>query len=173
MTGTANSTTKNAGRHGKGTEEKGQVMPAVLSPHGMNFWTPQTRDTEKKCISPYYYADTKLQGFRASHWMTGSCTQDYGSMTLMPLSGRLKCRPENRASTFSHSGETSTPAYYSVELEDYNIHAEMTGKSRAAIFRFTYRSGDPAYLVVHPNSDEGEGFIEIDTLKNEIRGYNP
>ena len=49
----------------------------------------------------------------------------------------------------------------------------MTGRSRSAIFRFTYDSEGDAYLVVNPNSDEGEGFIEIDTIKQEIRGYNP
>ena len=49
----------------------------------------------------------------------------------------------------------------------------MTGKSRSAIFRFTYSEQGDAYLVVNPNSDEGEGFIEIDTVRHEIRGYNP
>ena len=68
-------------------------LPAVLEPNGMNFWTAQTRDTEQKCIAPYYYADSLLQGFRNSHWIVGGCTQDYGSMTLMPLFGTLRCQP--------------------------------------------------------------------------------
>lgn len=42
----------------------------------------------------------------------------------------------------------------------------MTGCSRSAIFRFTYQKEGKAYLVVNPNSDEGEGYIEIDTLQN-------
>ena len=67
--GTAASTTRTAGLFGKGSEEYGQTLPAVLEPNGMNFWTPQTRDTEQKCVAPYYYADTLLQGFRASHWI--------------------------------------------------------------------------------------------------------
>lgn len=83
--GTAPSVTHTAGLFGKNTEEYGQTLPAVLEPNGMNFWTPQTRDTEEKCIAPYYYADSLLQGFRNSHWIVGGCTQDYGSMTLMPL----------------------------------------------------------------------------------------
>ena len=49
----------------------------------------------------------------------------------------------------------------------------MTGRSRAAIFRFTYEQKGNAYLVVNPNSDEGEGYIEIDTLNRRIYGYNP
>lgn len=49
----------------------------------------------------------------------------------------------------------------------------MTGRSRSAIFRFTYNQPEDAYLIVNPNSDEGEGYIEIDTIKKQIRGYNP
>lgn len=171
--GTAPSVTKTAGVFGKKTEEFGQTLPAVLEPNGMNFWTPQTRDTEKKCVAPYYYKDSLMQGFRNSHWIVGGCTQDYGSMTLMPLAGELKCQPVDRASFFSHDDEVATPSYYSAHLKDYNIQAEMTGRSRSAIFRFTYNDEGEGCLVVNPNSDEGEGFIEIDTLRKEIRGYNP
>lgn len=171
--GTAASNTHTAGLFGKGTEEYGQTLPAVLEPNGMNFWTPQTQDTEQKCIAPYYYKDTLLQGFRNSHWIVGGCTQDYGSMTLMPLWGSLRTAPTARATRFDHAGEQATPACYTVALPDEGILAEMTGRSRSAIFRFTYRKAGKAYLVVNPNSDEGKGFIEIDTANNVIRGCNP
>ena len=171
--GTAASITKQAGRFGKGSEEYAQTIPSVLEPNGMNFWTPQTRDSEAKCIAPYYYQDSLLQGFRNSHWISGGCTQDYGSMTLMPLFGTLRTDPEKRGSVFFHDHEIATPSYYSTFLESYGIKAEMTGRSRSAIFRFTYNDQGEAFLVVNPNSDEGEGFIEIDTVRQEIRGYNP
>lgn len=123
-------------------------------------WTPQTQDTEAKCKAPYYYKDTKIQGFRNSHWIVGGCTQDYGSMTLMPVSGTLKYLPQDRGSLFSHQEETATPAYYSVLLKDYSIFAEMTGRSRSAIFRFTYNQPEDAYLIVNPNSDEGKDILK-------------
>ena len=170
--GTAPSLTKTAGLFGKKTEEFGQCIPAVLEPHGMNFWTPQTRDTERKCVSPYYYNDTTLQGFRNSHWLVGGCTQDYGSMTLMPLYGTLRTSPQARASRTDHAYEISTPAYYSNRLLSEGITAELTGRSRAAIFRFTYDNAGDAYLVVNPNSDEAMGHVEIDTINNRITGYN-
>ena len=171
--GTAPSETLSAGIFGKKTEEFGQCLPAVLVPHGMNFWTPQTRDTEKKCVAPYCYRDSLLQGFRNSHWIVGGCTQDYGSMTLMPLSGTLRLTPQVRASRVSHDNEVSTPAYYRNRLIDENITAEMTGTSRAGIFRFTYDNGGDAYVVVNPNSDEAQGFVEVDPEHRQIRGYNP
>lgn len=158
---------------GKGTEELGQTLPAVLEPNGMNFWTPQTRDTEQKCIAPYYYTDSLFQGFRNSHWIVGGCTQDYGTMTIMPEFGKLRTSPDLRGSVIDRNSEISRPDYYSVTLPDDNVKAEMTATSRAAIFRFTYSETGDAFLVVNPNSDEGQGFIEIDTLKREIRGFNP
>ncbi len=60
-TGTAPSATHTAELFGKNTEEYGQTLPAVLEPNGMNFWTPQTQDTEAKCKAPYYYKDTKTR----------------------------------------------------------------------------------------------------------------
>lgn len=171
--GTAHAVTHTAGMFGKGTEELGQTLPAVLEPHGMNFWTPQTRDTERKCVAPYYYTDSLLQGFRNSHWITGGCTQDYGSMTLMPQYGPVRPHPVERATPIDRDSEKSTPAYYSVYLPAEHLTAEMTGRSRSAIFRFTYDTPGTGTLVVNHNSDEDQGFIAVDPDARMIYGYNP
>lgn len=171
--GTAEAATMTAGLFGKGSEEHGQTLPAVCVPHGMNLWTPQTRDTEEKCIAPYYYADETLQGFRCSHWIVGGCTQDYGSFTIAALGGDLRTMPEARATRLERRSETARPDYYCVTLPDEGIKAEMTGLSRAGMLRFTYDHDGIGHIVVNPNSDEGEGWIEIDTLRREIRGCNP
>ncbi|MDE7350477.1 MAG: GH92 family glycosyl hydrolase [Muribaculaceae bacterium] len=171
--GTAEATTMTAGLFGKGSEEHGQTIPAVCVPHGMTLWTPQTRDTEEKCIAPYYYADTDLQGFRASHWISGGCTQDYGSVSIAALGGNLRTSPLSRASRLDRVSETARPDYYSVVLPDEGLKAEMTGLSRSGIMRFTYDSDGIGHLVVNPNTDEGAGWVEVDTLRREIRGCNP
>ncbi|MDE6741078.1 MAG: GH92 family glycosyl hydrolase [Muribaculaceae bacterium] len=171
--GTAEATTMTAGLFGKGSEEHGQTIPAVCVPHGMTLWTPQTRDTEEKCIAPYYYADTDLQGFRASHWISGGCTQDYGSVSLSVLGGKLRTSPLSRATLLDRNSETARPDYYSVTLPDEGLTAEMTGLSHSGIFRFTYDSDGIGHIVVNPNTDEGAGWIEVDTVRHEIRGCNP
>src|SRR5690554_2044543 len=69
----------------RGTKEHyGQTVPAVTAPFGMTQWTPQTHNTETKCVAPYYFGTPGLQGFRATHWTSGSCVQDYGSFTVFP-----------------------------------------------------------------------------------------
>ncbi|NMC41699.1 MAG: glycoside hydrolase family 92 protein, partial [Bacteroidales bacterium] len=111
--GTAPASTESARRHGSGTEDKGQTFPAVGRPFGMTQWTPETRTTETKCVAPYYYNDRFITGFRGSHWMSGSCTQDYGSASLMPFtSSKPDTLTVNPASSFSHKSETASPSYY-------------------------------------------------------------
>ena len=172
-TGTACAETRTAGLFGKGSEEHGQTVPAVGVPHGMNLWTPQTRDTELKCVAPYYYADSLLQGFRNSHWITGGCTQDYGSMTLQALGGDLRVSPQRRGTPFSHDTETARPDYYAVTLPAEGLRAEMTGLGRSAIWRFTYDADGTGHIVVNPNSDEGQGSVAYDPARREISGRNP
>lgn len=153
--------------------DPGQCIPAVFVPHGMNFWVAQTEDTEQKEISPYYYKDEEINGFRNSHWIVGGMTQDYGSFTLMPMGTELKMNVLDRGSKYSHDEEVATPSYYSVMLQDYGIHAEMTSTVRAAIFRLTYKEAGDVYLAVNPNSDEGIGRIAVDPATGVITGSNP
>ena len=173
MVGTGQANTTNVGLFGKGSEEHGQTIPAVLSPNGQNFWTPQTRDTEKKCVAPYYYADSLFQGIRNSHWIVGGCTQDYGSFTLAAMSGRLRLSPTERATPFSHSDEISHPHYYAIRLPQEHLKLEMTGSSHSAIFRITPEQDGPVHVVLNHNSDEGEGYLEINAQEKTIYGYNP
>ena len=173
LIGTAPSTTISALRHGEGKENNAQVVPFVTVPFGMTNWTPQTKANETKCVAPYYYADSIIQGFRGSHWLSGSCVQDYGSMTIMPVSGKLKCFSEERGSSFSHNQETASPYCYRVYLDDYGIQAEMTATKRCGLFKFNFEKGGESHIVVNPNSDESRGFIQLIPEKNEIVGYNP
>ena len=86
-TGTAPSATHTAELFGKNTEEYGQTLPAVLEPNGMNFWTPQTQDTEAKCKAPYYYKDNETRphtdGFQRNN---AKCLDEKGISRFVPHS---------------------------------------------------------------------------------------
>ena len=173
MVGTAQANTQSAGLFGKGSEEHGQTLPAVLTPNGQNFWTPQTQDTERKCIAPFYYADSLWQGMRNSHWIVGGCTQDYGSFTIMPQSGSLRTAPGSRATRFNHQQEVSHPHYYAVYLPDEGLRVELSASAHGAIMRITPDRDGEVHVVFHPNSDEGEGGAEIDLAGHCVYGFNP
>jgi predicted alpha-1,2-mannosidase len=173
LIGTAKSTTIAAMRHGSGSENNAQVYPAVTVPFGMTNWTPQTQNTENKCVSPYYHKDSLITGFRGSHWLSGSCTQDYGTLAVMPISGKLICNQMKRGSHFSHAEEVAKPDYYKINLRDYDIIAEMTATKRCGIFKFTFKKEGEAHVVINPNSDHSEGFVKVIPEKGEIIGSNP
>ncbi len=156
-----------------GTSGGGQTYPAAGVPFGMTQWAPQTRAGEQKCMAPYYYADKRIEGIRGSHFMSGSCTQDYGSVTLMPVSGSLKLDAQERASAFSHAEEEAEPYRYAVTLADYGIQAEVTATSHASILRFVFERPGKAWILVQSNSRSGDGSVTIDLERNEIYGFNP
>ncbi len=174
LIGTGLSSGPNGIKHNQGSEGWSQDIPAVSTPFGMTQWTPQTRDTESKCVSPYYYGGKKIQGFRGTHWLGGSCTQDYGSFTIMPITGYLKTFADERSCAYSHENEISTPAYYScLLLQDHLTYVEMTGTARSGFFKFSYIDKTDVKILITPNSDEGQGYIKVDPEKQEIYGYNP
>lgn len=173
LIGTAKSTTVAGLGLGAETEQNAMVQPSVTMPFGMTNWSPQTNNLEKKCTSAYYYKDSVITGFRGSHWLSGSCTQEYGSFAVMPVSGELLCNPFKRGSAFTHEDEFSSPHYYKVNLPDFNIVTEMTATTRCGIFQFTFQNEGKGHIVINPNSDEGEGFVEVIPEKNEIVGFNP
>ncbi len=173
LSGTAASTVAATLLHSSGTEHNANTIPAVCLPFGMTQWTAQTRTTEIKCQPPYLYKDSLLSGFRGTHWISGSCTQDYGSFSIMPISGKLKTIVSEYAATFSHKEEVTGPAYYKVNLPSHHITTEITATLRCAMMQFTSGVTDSVYLLITPNSDKDKGFISVDVAKGEIYGYNP
>jgi predicted alpha-1,2-mannosidase len=173
MIGTAPSSTPSTLRHSEAKENNSQVVPFVTVPFGMTNWTAQTQATEIKCVSPYYYKDSIFTGFRGSHWLSGSCVQDYGSMTIMPVSGALRVQAQDRGVVFSHKNEMASPFLYTLDLVPYQIKTAMTATSRAGLFEFTFGKEGEAHVVVNPNSDEGQGYVKVIKENNEIVGYNP
>jgi predicted alpha-1,2-mannosidase len=143
----------------------GNVYPAIAMPWGMNFWTPQTGNMGDGWA--YTYRATRIKGFKQTHqpspWMN-----DYGQFSIMPVTGTLKFKENDRQSWFSHKTETVTPYYYSVYLAEHDVTTEITPTERAARFRFTFPKTD-AYIIVDA-FDKGS-YIKILPKERKIIGY--
>jgi predicted alpha-1,2-mannosidase len=150
----------------------GNTIPAVAVPFAMTQWTAETRQGETKCQAPYYHSDPSFTGIRATHWLSGSCTQDYGSFTLMPETGALRTEPQAYACPLNHALEKATPYDYSIRLPRYHLTASFTATARCGIIRFTCQREDTLYVVVRPNSDKNKTFIRIDHRRGEVSGSN-
>ncbi|WP_462243853.1 GH92 family glycosyl hydrolase [Ferruginibacter sp.] len=174
LSGTAASTTISAVKHSEsgGTEANANTIPAVTVPFAMTQFTAQTKQTENKCVPPYLYKDSLFSGFRATHWISGSCTQDYGSFTVMPVAGKLKTAVQEYAIPFSHTNEIATPAYYKLELLQKKIIAEVTATARCGVMRFTMLQADSLYLLITPNSDYATCTATVNASTNEVVGTN-
>lgn len=172
LCGTASSTTAAALKHSEaGSEKNANTIPAVTLPFAMTQWSAQTTRTENKCVPPYVFKDTMLVGFRGSHWLSGSCTQDYGSFSVMPVARSLRTDIKQYGVPFSHQDELAGAAYYRLKTKEWTT--EMTPTLRCGMLRFTMQQKDSLYLLIMPNSDFAEGFVKVDEKKGEIWGYNP
>lgn len=144
----------------------GNTYPAIATPWGMNFWTPQTGKMGDGWA--YTYDAQKIRGFKQTHqpspWMN-----DYGTFSIMPVSGKPVFDQDERASWFSHKAETSTPYYYKVYLADHDITTEIAPTCRTAIFRFTFPNNEGSYIVVDA-FDRGS-YVRIIPEEQKIIGY--
>ncbi|RYZ47769.1 MAG: glycoside hydrolase family 92 protein, partial [Chitinophagaceae bacterium] len=154
------------GTDSKPSLSNGNTYPSICVPWGMNFWTPQTGKMGDGWA--YMYSADKIRGFKQTHqpspWMN-----DYGQFSIMPLTGKLRFKEDERASWFSHKAEVAKPYYYSVYLADHDVTTEITPTERAAQFRFTYPKTDSAYLLLDA-FDRGSS-VTILPQQKKIIGY--
>ncbi len=154
------------GTDSKPSLSNGNTYPSICVPWGMNFWTPQTGKMGDGWA--YMYSADKIRGFKQTHqpspWMN-----DYGQFSIMPLTGKLRFKEDDRASWFSHKAEVVKPYYYSVYLADHDVTTEITPTERAAQFRFTYPKTDSAYLLLDA-FDKGSS-VTILPQQKKIIGY--
>lgn len=94
---------------------KGNTYLQIGVPFAHSPWSPSTQTNEDKCNSPYYFDDEYWIGLRKTHFMSGSCVIDYGTVTILPAisddwSTVLTTHRVN------HDAEISTPSvsYYYV-----------------------------------------------------------
>ena len=156
-----------------GTANEGQTYPATGVPFAMTHWSPQTRAGEVKCLAPYYFVDTKIQGFRGTHFLSGGCVPDYGSVTLAAEVGPLKTSAAERASSFDRASENATPYEYGVTLNDAGVKADITGTLRAGILRFRFLHNGDGSVVIENNSRGGDGWVSVDAARQEVTGEVP
>ena len=116
----------------------------------------------------YTYDDVKIMGIKQTH-QPSPWINDYAAFSLMPLTGKLRIKEDERASWFSHKAEIVKPYYYSVYLADYDVTAEVTPTERSAIFRFTFPENDSSFILIDA-FNEGS-MVKIIPSERKIVGY--
>ena len=150
-----------------GTERMGHTFPGAAVPFGMVQLSPDTDtigywDTENNTYNRkvyeycagYQYEDNTIVGFSHTHF-SGTGHSDLGDFLIMPNTGELKLTPGTEEnpdsgfrSRFSHEQEAASPAYYIVELQDYNITAELTATERVGFHKYTFPEKENQRIIL-------------------------
>lgn len=123
------------------------IGPGPWMPFGMVKLMPDNEDAHWK--AGYEYNVENIMGFSHIHeWtMTG--------LLMIPTTGDLKIQPGTEKqpdygyrSRINKKTETARIGYYSVDLTDYNIQAELTATTRSSLQRYTFnRAEQPRILI--------------------------
>lgn len=137
-----------------GTGGHGHTYPGASAPFGMIQLSPDTRLEGWDGCGGYHYSDSVIYGFSHTH-LSGTGVSDYGDLLIMPFTG--EDRWENGAASgnkggygsgFSHFLESASPGYYSVQLKDNNIRAELTTTTRCGFHKYTYPQGKNRKIII-------------------------
>lgn len=146
-----------------GTGGDGHTFPGAVVPFGMVQLSPDTAAVSRgvdpqseiyKHSAGYHYDDKTITGFSHTHF-SGTGHSDLGDLLIMPMTGKAHTEPGSEAdpdsgyrSRFNHNAELASPGYYSVELSDYNVKAELTTTARTGMHRYTFKENERAHVLL-------------------------
>lgn len=148
-----------------GTQDMGHTFPGATVPFGMVQLSPDTdtvlfyengqynKEVYRYCAG-YQYADPTIVGFSHTHF-NGTGHSDLGDILIAPLTGEVKLNAgtathpdKGYRSRYRHDTEIATPGYYRVELDDYNVLAELTTTARVGIHQYTFNPKDDRKIIL-------------------------
>ena len=136
-----------------GTSNFGAAFPGPIAPRGMASISPfnvsgsQNRPLEKDSqwlSNPYVNENAFLTGFSQVN-LSGVGCPDLGVILLMPTTGVVETNHLKYGSTYSD--EIAKAAYYSVNIDKYNVKGEFTASKRVGVSRFTFPKGQSNILL--------------------------
>lgn len=149
-----------------GTTKMGHTFPGACAPFGLVQLSPDTENVPHNIdgryqgrayeyCAGYQHDDSTIVGFSHTH-LSGTGHSDLGDIMIMPTTGKLCLDPgdsdthtDGYRSVYSHATECATPGYYAVNLDDYDIRAELTATKRVGVHRYTYNPGcDSTHIIL-------------------------
>lgn len=134
-----------------GTDGPGNTYPGATVPFGMVQLSPDIGIPGWDRIAGYYYQDSIISGFSHMH-LTGTGAGDLYDILVMPTNSRSSKTSKKNGnrpfSKFSHDYENASPGYYSVDLLDYDIKAELTATKRVGVHRYTFPEDEKSAITI-------------------------
>ncbi|WP_026207900.1 GH92 family glycosyl hydrolase [Butyricimonas synergistica] len=121
---------------------------------------------------------SSIEGFAHFHeFQIGGVVTIPTTGTLKTLPGSLENPDEGYRSRIDKKTEYATPGYYSVNLTDYNIKAELTATTRTGFHRYTFPASAEARILFDIGHKQGESATVTDAEityhpeNNEVTGW--
>lgn len=149
----------------------GGTLPLVGAPWPMLQWAPQTEAGDFWEGGGWWFQSTapEINGFRATR-QPSPWIGDYGQFSVMPATGELHVARKDRKSPYDINASTFKPDYCRIDLQRYDISAELTAAERCAVMRFTYHSGNIGRLIIDPSRKKFASHVELEG--RTLRGYS-
>lgn len=166
-----------------GTDGIVHTFPGATYPFGMVQLSPDGGTNGWNWCSGYHTSDSSVMGFSHTH-LSGTGWSDLGDILVMATVGEPqffagpKENPDlGYRSRISHAAdkERASAGYYSVELLDYGILAELTASPRTGVHRYTFPKSDSSNIIIDPNNKIfGKNISSRVVLvnSNTIEGYS-
>jgi len=119
-----------------GTGGHGHTFPGASMPGGLVQLSPDSGKQGWDWCAGYHYSDTEIAGFSHTH-LTGTGIGDLCDILVTPTQAGAEM-PASVASPFSHEKEKASAGYYSVDLQAYDIRAELTATRRVGVHRYSF-----------------------------------
>ena len=141
----------------------GLTYPGSTLPNAMVQLSPITQYGSG---AGYEYEDNEIIGFthtNKGHW-------NLCNIPVLPVSGKANFPYK---SAFSKTSENASPAYYEVELSDYNVKVRVTSTLRAGIHEYTFgNKNDHRILFDLGRANNGVSHWEINqTSERQLEGF--
>lgn len=119
-----------------GTGGHGHTFPGAAMPGGLVQLSPDSGKQGGEWCAGYHYSDTEIAGFSHTH-LSGTGIGDLCDILVTPTQAGAEM-PASMASPFSHEKEKASPGYYSVDLQAFDIRAELTATRRVGLHRYAF-----------------------------------
>lgn len=139
-----------------GTSNFGATHPGAIAPRGMLSISPFNVSFDTKGIknplekdsrwlsNPYVNENHFLTGFSHAN-MSGVGCPELGVILTMPTTGDIETNHLKYGTTYKN--ERASAGYYSVELDKYQVKAEMTALTRSGVSRYSFPKGQANILL--------------------------
>ena len=161
-----------------GSEGLGNVFVGPSRPYGMIKPGPDVNKASNSGYSPDL--DVPLYGFSQTHVSGTGGGPKYGNILIMPFAGNFDQVKQESL----RADEKANVGYYSVQLKQYDIKAEITCTNKVAFYRFGFKPGSRKAIKFDagdflgekpvPDAREAQQFVgsEVEVVSNtEIKGY--